>query len=148
MVEEGGGGRNGGVGGGGRRKGLRTHVCLPCASKGTQRVTRKKTPLAPYDDEMVRLSNERQPPAKIAEVLCVEHGLDPSVVNRKAVESCLRYLKKNSLKTLAPININSNLEATDDPVAICLCFSFYYFSYNFYRAEGSRQYWEGAHRDG
>ena len=121
MAEE---GSVGGNGGGGGRGGLRTHVRVPHASRGTQRATRKKTSLAPYDDEMVKLNNDRQPPAKIAEILCVEHGLDPEVVNRKAVESRLRYLKKNSLKTLAPVNINTSLEATDDPIAVCLCFFF------------------------
>ncbi len=127
MAEGGGTGGSGGSGGVGGRDALRTHVRLPRASQGTQRTTRKKTPLAPYDDEMVRLSNDRQPPVKIAEILCVEHGLDPAIVNCKAVESRLRYLKKNSLKTLAPVNINSNLEATDDSLAICLYFSFCLF---------------------
>ena len=80
---------------------------------------RKKFSLAPYDDELVKYNNIRYPPAKIAEILCLEHGLDPELMNRKAVEYRLRTIKKNSLKTLAPTNDPNTLRAVDDPNSLC-----------------------------
>jgi hypothetical protein len=88
--------------------------------KDTRR--KKRFSLAPYDDDIVKYNNLRYPPSKIAEILTIEHDLDPKVMNRRTVEGRLRYLKKNSLKTLAPTNATSSLKAVDEPTSICLYF--------------------------
>ncbi len=91
--------------------------------RGISKSSRKKVfSLVPFDDEIVHYNNLRYPPAKIAEILCLGHGVDPNLLTRKSVEARLRTIKKNSLKTLAPTNDLSTLKAVDDPNAICKFF--------------------------
>jgi hypothetical protein len=57
-----------------------------------------------YDTEIVRLHNLHYKPKKIAELLCSQFALDPTVVTRTGVESRLQSIKRNSLYPLAPTN--------------------------------------------
>ena len=75
--------------------------------------------MSKYDDELVKYNNWRYPPSKIAEILCVEHNLDPSFMNRKSVERRLRYIKKNHLRTLAPTNVNLDAQDLQPPISKC-----------------------------
>ncbi len=108
--------------------GAHVFAWVPCASAKKSEANfhgiskssrRKRFSLQPYDDELVKSNNLHYPPAKISELLCIQHGLDPMFVNQKAVESQLQNIKKNSLKTLVPTNNIDTLHATDDPDALC-----------------------------
>ncbi len=128
-------------GGGGSGSNIRVASRVPRASaiasqanlKGIIKsgIRKKRFSLAPYDDDIVKYNNLCYPPSKIAEILCLEHELNPNLMNRKSVESRLRYLQKNSLKTLAPTNATSSLVAVDDPNAICKSFLFLELSHYF-----------------
>ena len=145
----------GGGGSGGSRVGSRVPRASALASKSNLQgiikstARKKRFSLAPYTDDIVKYNNLRYPPAKIAEILCLEHDLDPKIMNRKAVKSRLRYVKKNSLKTLAPTNTSGSLRAVDDPNSVCMFHFFIFNSDQYIRAESSRCNWyypHGSHR--
>ena len=100
---------------------------IPAMPTSTPQKRKRSSGLRAYDDELTKYNNMRYPPAKIAELLCIEHNLDPKICNRTSVEGRLRYIKKNSLKTLAPVNASADLRALDDPASvasICLLLNF------------------------
>lgn len=140
MAEEQGDGRSGGSGSNVRAV-SRVPRASAVASQANLRgiikssVRKKRFSLAPYDDDIVKYNNLRYPPSKIAEILCLEHELDPKLMNRKSVESRLRYLKKNTLRTLAPTNVMTNLAAVDDPTPLCKCFLIFFFIKYFFSGQ-------------
>ena len=71
--------------------------------------------VAKYDAEIIRMNNNRMLPSRIAELLCREHDLDPSVMNRKSVERRLRTIRTKSLAVLAPVNEDADIQARDAP---------------------------------
>jgi hypothetical protein len=52
----------------------------------------RKSWIAKFDEELIRLNNLRLMPSQIAETLQRQHSLDPELMNRRSVESRLRYL--------------------------------------------------------
>jgi hypothetical protein len=75
-----------------------------------------------FDDDLVKYNNLRYLPVKIVEIFYFEYDL-----NRKVVKGRFRLIKKNSLQTLALINISFNLKTTDDPNVTCIFFNLFYF---------------------
>ena len=71
--------------------------------------------VAKYDAEIIRMNNNRMLPSRIAELLCREHDLDPSVMNRKSVERRLWTIRTKSLAVLAPVNEDADIQARDAP---------------------------------
>mmetsp|Transcript_5149 Transcript_5149/g.12893 ORF Transcript_5149/g.12893 Transcript_5149/m.12893 type:complete len:93 (+) Transcript_5149:1-279(+) len=64
----------------------------------------KRGVLHQYDDVPVQKLSLRKTLAVVAEELRQEHGLSEEVCNRKTVEGRARYLKKNGLYKLPPLN--------------------------------------------
>lgn len=87
--------------------------------------------VARYDADIIRMSNQRYLPSRIAELLCREHDLDPKVMNRKSVERRLRTIKTKGLATLAPVNEDADLQARDTPKR-CKKNFFLSFSYSLF----------------
>ena len=71
--------------------------------------------VAKYDAEIIRMNNNRMLPSRIAELLCREHDLDPSVMNWKSVERRLQTIRTKSLAVLAPVNEDADIQARDAP---------------------------------
>ena len=79
-----------------------------------------------FDEIIIRLNNANLRPAEIADILRRKYGLSTEMMNRKTIESRLRYLKKNRLGSLAPVNAKGtkNLFATDIPATCSYSFLF------------------------
>lgn len=88
--------------------------------KGPNKTPKKKgLTRKEFDSEILQMNNQNMQPLMIASLLCTRYKLDPHVMNRKSVESRLRYLKKNQLGSLAPMNDRSR-ELFANPITSCM----------------------------
>ncbi len=79
-----------------------------------------------YDKEIIKYAHLCYKPGQIADLLQSEHGVSPAVANRKSVKSRLRYIKKNSLAPLPPVNDTATMGAELSKCAAS-CFGIIYF---------------------